>query len=134
MDRLAPGELVAGDKKAFSLALPRDVKIDQALTDIVFASGPVSASDLANYVRARVREGTVNIGATATVFDRVKLVDDPARSLFVRIFPGPSGRGSRMEIRDVTTPLAPAMSSTAEQWRKFGLSPDGKLLDPEHLR
>jgi hypothetical protein len=134
LDRLAPGELIPGDKKAFTIVLPRDVKVDQALTDVVFASGPVSASDLANYVSFRVRDGTKSIGATATVFDQVKAVEDPSRTLFVRIFPGPSGRGSRIEVRDITAPPPPAPSNTAEQWKKFGLSPDGKLLDPQHLR
>jgi hypothetical protein len=133
-DRLAPGELIPGDKKAFTILLPRDVKVDQALTNVVFASSQVSASDLANYVRARVRDGTVNVGATATVFDQVKAVDDPIRTLFIRILPGPSGRGARIEVRDVTPPTFPALSSTAERWKQFGLSPDGKFIDPQHLR
>jgi hypothetical protein len=133
-DRLAPGELIAGNKKAFTIVLPRDVKIEQPLTNVVFASSQVSASDLANYVRARVRDGTVNIGATATVFDQVKAVDDPTRTLFIRIFPGPEGRGARIEVRDVTPPVLPALSSTAERWKQFGLTTDGKFIDPQHLR
>jgi hypothetical protein len=133
VDHLAPGELIAGEKRAFTIVLPRDLNVDQVLTDVVFASGLVSASDLANYVRGRVRDGTVSVGATATIFDQVKAVDDPGRTLFIRIFPGPSGRGARIEIRDVTPPVSPSLSSTAERWRQFGLDPDGKLLDSRHL-
>jgi hypothetical protein len=133
VDRLAPGELVPGTEKAFSIVLPRGVRIDQALTDVVFASGSVNASDVANYIRARVQGGTVSVGAFATVFDQVKAIDDPVRSLFVRIFPGPSGQGARIEVRNVTPPAAPSLSSTAERWKQFGLDPSGKLLDPQHL-
>jgi hypothetical protein len=134
VDHLAAGELVAGDRKAFTLVLPRDVRVDQGLTDVVFASGLVSASDLANYIRHRVRDGTVSVGATATIFDQVKAVDDPGRTLFIRIVAGPNGQGARIEVRDVTPPLEPNLSGTAERWRQFGLDPNGKLLDPQHLR
>ncbi len=134
VDRLAPGELIPGDKTAFAILLPREVTIDQALTEVVFASGPVGASDLANYMRPRVRDGSVSIGASATVFDQVKAVDDPSRLLFIRIFPGPMGRGARMEIRNVTPPPLPDLPSTAERWKQMGLTPEGKVLDPKHLQ
>jgi hypothetical protein len=133
VDRLLPGELVPGDKKAFWILLPKDVKIDQALLDVVFASGPVNASDLANYVRNRVRDGTVSIGATATVFDQVKPVDEPTHTLFIRIFPGPGGRGARIEVRNTTQRPIPEGGTEEERWKEFGLRPDGKLLDPQHL-
>ena len=134
VDRLAPGELVPGDQRAFGIALPKDVKIDQALPEVVFASGPVSASDLANYVRARVGDGTVSIGATATVFDQVKPAGDPAHVLYVRIFSGPGGRGARVEVRNVTPRPLPDLPNAAERWKQFGLSPEGKILDPQHLQ
>jgi hypothetical protein len=134
VDRLAPGELVTGDKKAFAIALPRDLTIDQALPEVVFASGPVGASDLANYVRARVRDGAVTVGATATVFDQVKPIDDPSRLLYIRIFSGPMGRGARMEVRNVTPPPLPNLPNEAERWKQMGLSPDGRILDPKHLQ
>jgi hypothetical protein len=133
VDSLGPGELIPGDKRAFGLLLPRDVKVDQALTEVIFASGPVSASDLANYVRARVRDGTVGIGATATVFDQVRAVDDPTRLLFIRIISGPSGRGARIEVRNVTPRVAPELPNDVERWKQFGAGPDGKILDPQHL-
>jgi hypothetical protein len=134
VDRLAPGELIPGDKKAFDILLPRDVKIDQALTEVVYASGPVEATDLANYVRARVREGSVSVGASATVFDQVKAIDDSSRLLFIRIYPGPMGRGARMEMRNVTPPPLPDLPSPAERWKQMGLTPEGKVLDPKHLQ
>ncbi len=134
VDRLAPGELIPGDKKAFAIVLPRDLTVDQALTDVVSASGPVGASDLANYVRARVRDGSVSVGATATVFEQVKAIDDPTRILFIRIFPGPMGRGARMEVRNVTPPPLPNLPSPEERWKQMGLTPEGKVLDPKHLQ
>jgi hypothetical protein len=135
VDRLAPGELIPGDKKAFAILLPREVTVDQALTEVVFASGPVGASDLANYVRARVRDGAVSVGASATVFDQVKAIDDPSRLLFIRIFSGPMGRGARMEVRNITPPPPqPNSPSPAERWKQMGLGPDGRVLDPTHLQ
>jgi hypothetical protein len=134
VDRLAPGELVPGDKKAFSIVLPKGVTITQALKDVVFASGPVNASDLANYVRARIRDGTVSVGATSTVYDQVKTDADPSLTLSIRIHPGPMGKGAYIEVRDVTPPPLPNLPNDAERWKQFGLSPEGKILDPKHLR
>jgi hypothetical protein len=134
VDRLAPGELIPWDKKAFAIVLPRDLTVDHALPEVVWASGPVGASDLANYVRARVRDGAVTVGATATVFDQVKPIDDPSRLLYIRIFSGPMGRGARMEVRNVTPPPLPNLPNEEERWKQMGLSPDGKILDPKHLQ
>jgi hypothetical protein len=134
VDRLAPGELIPGTAKAFGIVLPRDLQVDQALTDVVFASGPINAADLANYVRARVTEGDVSVGATATVFDKVKVNGAPNRLLFVRIYAGPMGRGAHVEVRDVTPPPLPDLPNVESRWKQVGLSPDGKLLDPQHLK
>jgi hypothetical protein len=134
VDRLAPGELLPGTAKAFAIVLPRDMRVDQSLTDVVFASGPVNAADLANYVRARVRDGDVSVGANATVFDKVRAVDVPNRLLFVRIFPGPMGRGAHLEIRDVTPAPLQDLPNEESRWKQVGLSPDGRLLDPQHLK
>jgi hypothetical protein len=134
VDTLAPGELIPGTAKAFSILLPRDLHVDQALTDVVFASGPVNATDLANYVRARVRDGDVSVGATATVFDKVKAIDAPDRLLFVRIFAGPMGRGAHIEVRNVTPPPMPDLPNEESRWKQVGLTPDGRLLDPQHLK
>ncbi len=134
VDSLAPGELVSGTAKAFAIVLPRDLHIDQALTDVIFASGPVNAADLANYVRARVREGDVSVGATATIFDKVKSIDAPNRLLSIRIFSGPMGRGAHIEIRDVTPHPPPDLPNEESRWKQVGLSPDGRLIDPQHLK
>jgi hypothetical protein len=133
IDSLAPGELIPGDKKAFAIVLPKDVKIDQAFPDVIFASGPVSASDLANYVRARVRDGSASIGATATVFDQVKAEGEATRLLAIRIYSGPGGRGARIVVRDITPPPIPNLPSEEERWKQFGMGTDGKFLDPKHL-
>ncbi len=134
-DRLAPGELIPGDKKAFGIVLPRDLHVDQSLPSLFYASGPVNASDLANYVRARVKGGDVSVGAAATVFDGVTVDSDAdaGRILVVRVFPGPMGRGAHIEVRDVTPPPVPQASSTAERWRRMGLTPEGRVLDPTQL-
>ena len=65
-DHLAPGELVEGKEKAFGLVLPRDLRLQKSFQSVVFAWGPSNATDVSNYVRARVKDGTVSAGTVGT--------------------------------------------------------------------
>jgi hypothetical protein len=130
-DRLAPGELLEGTEKAFGLTLPRRVHVDQAFVDVVYASGDPRPEAVANYVRARVRMGTVQIGAASTLFERVQIPGSPGREYSIRVAPGERGDGCRVDLRDVTPPALPP--TEVERWRAVGLTPQGKILDPTHL-
>src|SRR4051812_10196355 len=59
VDHLGAGELVEGSERAFGLVLPRDVRVESRIVDLVLADANVAPEAVANYVRARVREGTV---------------------------------------------------------------------------
>jgi hypothetical protein len=131
-DHLGEGELLEGTQKAFGILLPRRLKIDQAFVDVVFASGEARPDAVANYIRARVRMGTVHIGAANTLFERVQVPENPGREISIRVATGDNGRGCVVELRDVTPPK-PLEGSETDKWRAVGLSPDGKLLDPQHL-
>jgi hypothetical protein len=131
-DHLAEGELLEGTEKAFGLTLPRQVKVDSRFVDLVYASGAPRPDAVANYIRARVRYGTVRIGAANTLFEKVQMPEAPGREISIRVAAGDNGRGCVIEMRDVTPPK-PLEGSEVDKWRAVGLSPDGKILDPQHL-
>lgn len=132
-DHLGEGELLEGKEKAFGLTLPQRVKIDSAFTDLVYASGDARADAVANYIRARVRYGTVRIGAANTLFEKVQLPERPGHEVSIRVAPGDNGRGCLIEMREIIAPK-PLPGSEADKWRAIGMTPEGKLIDPQHLQ
>ncbi len=136
VDHLAPGELLEGSERAFELPLPRGVHVDGRFVDVVYASGDVPPDALANYVRARVRDGKAITGATGTVFDRVRIPAAPDTYLAIFVRPGPTqpATTSVLEIRNVTEPKAPSLPDEDSRWKAAGLKPGGGMLDPTHLQ
>ncbi len=133
VDHLAPGELLEGKERAFGLPLPRNINVKHRFVDVVYASDPATPDALANYVRARVREGKVTAGATQTVFDRVKVPAQPDKEITIYVRAASGGNGSELEIHDVTPVQAPQLPDEAARWRAAGLKPNGQVLDPQHL-
>jgi hypothetical protein len=134
-DTLDPGELLEGTERAFTLKLPRGVHVEESFAKVVFAQGSLKAADVANYVRSRVRGGSVHVGAAATIFDNVFATDEPTRPLFIHVEPLPRGGGTRIEVRDATPPPPTLQGATeAERWKAAGLTPEGRIADPTHLR
>src|SRR4051812_3268000 len=76
-DHLAEGELIEGTANAFGLVLPRAIHVNQAFVNVVYASGDARPDAVANFIRARVRMGTVRIGAANTLFERVQIPGQP---------------------------------------------------------
>jgi hypothetical protein len=134
VDHLAPGEVPEGKDKAFALVLPRGVTVEHSFVDVIFARGTVPAELLANYVRTRVQDGKVTVGAGRTVFDQVKVPSDPKRLLHIRIDPAADGIGARIEVRDVTPPPPDNLPDEESRWRSAGLKPNGEQLDPKHTQ
>jgi hypothetical protein len=132
-DRLAPGELVDGPLRAFELKLPAGMVIREAFTSVVFAWGPVDPMKLANYLRGQVKGGTISVGAAATVFEQVTVPANSARLLRIRVETAGQGRASQLEVRDITPPPPVPAADDVERWKRVGMTPDGKLLDPAHL-
>ncbi len=132
-DRLAVGELSDGPFHAFELRLPTGVVIREAFAAVVYARGTVDPMKLANYLRAQVTGGTVSVGAAATVFEQVTVPANPKRLLRIRVEPTAQGHEALLEVRDITPPPQDPGASPAERWRRAGMTPDGKLLDPSHL-
>jgi hypothetical protein len=130
-DRLARGELVPGKESAFALVLPRDFELGVRLSTSTTATGKASLEDASNYVRARVADGKIELGANETRFDDVRVPEDPKRLLRIRITKEPFGQ-VRMTIED-TTPLALEPEDEASRMKRVGLTKDGKVIDPSHL-
>ena len=134
VDHLAEGELLEGDAKAFGLILPRGVKIVGGFDDLVIATSDVVPADkCANYVRQRVKEGKITVGAQATVFERVKTAGAPDLELSVRVEPTNGYEGVKIELRRLTQPKAEVLPDDEARWKAAGLKPNGEVLDPKKL-
>jgi hypothetical protein len=133
VDHLAPGELVEGPEKLFALPVPRLMKVSFLFKDRGLAEGRLEPEQVANYVRARVRDGKITTGASNTVFEGVRHPAEPLRLLRVRI---ERARGQcQLEVLDIT-PAAPEPDPGSDEarWRKAGFNPGGKPLDPMHMQ
>jgi hypothetical protein len=133
-DQLAVGELLEGSEQAFGLKLPRGIHIEETFATVVFAQGSLKAADVANYIRSRVTGGAVHVGAAATIFDQVFTPGYPSRPLSIHVEPLPRSGGTRIEVRDTTPPPALEGATEAERWKAAGLTPEGRVADPTHLR
>jgi hypothetical protein len=132
VDHLAPGELVEGTQLAFGVPLPREIQIEQSFVDLVRAKGPVGVHSLAAYFTARLEGGGLREGSEAATFEHVRPRGRPEPELVVRI----AARlgGAFVEIQKVATPASAEPSlDEVTRWRRSGLTPKGKIIDPTHL-
>ena len=134
VDHLAKGELLESGEKALTLPVPRGMHVDHAFREAVYLSGPVSPEDLANFVRSRVREGTVTSGASATMFEGVRVAAAPDKVLNIRVSRSDTSLDGSLTVTDVTPGPAVNLPDEASRWRAAGLTPSGELLDPKNLQ
>lgn len=133
LDRLAPGELVPGSAEAFGFVAPRQLRLERRFPDAAHFAGQASAEAVANYVRERVSVERVEVGVARTVFPKV-IIKGGDQNKFYRIEVVRDGPMTRVVIRDITVPAAPEGLSEEERWKRAGLRPDGKPLDPKKLQ
>ena len=132
VDRLAPGELAEGPTSAFGLMFPQKMRLERRFLDSAHAAGPVPPEAVANYVRQRVEATHVEIGAARTVFPRVRIKGGAPDKLY-RIEVVANGANTLLVLRDVTPPpLEPGLSNE-ERWKRAGMTPEGKPLDPKKM-
>lgn len=134
VDQLAPGELAEGKDKLFGFPVPRRMKITARFGDEAFATGDIAMEDVANYVRARVNAEHIETGPTKTLFTGVKMKRDPdSKQLNIEVlWRGPTR--TELTLYDASK-AKPDPNVTLEQRSKdVGVTPDGKLVDPTHLR
>jgi hypothetical protein len=144
-DHLAPGELVEGTQRALGVLLPQALLVRESFVDAVYASGPTTVEALVPYFRAHLRGGDLHLSPSLATFDHVHAApapeppdgpdharQDPSdRELGIRIATAPDG--ARVDIRDTTPPVLPALPDDAARWKAAGLTPQGKVADPTHL-
>lgn len=133
VDRLTPGELAPGKAVVFGFPVPREMKLEHLYPDAAHIGGNVSPEAVANYVRTRVKTRHVEIGAARTVFPAVSIDGDPTRHTYRIEVIAMSGGRTVLLIRDITAPPMVEGLSQDERWKRAGLSPDGKILDPRSL-
>jgi hypothetical protein len=136
-DHLAPTEAVEGKERAFGLPLPRLSRVEARFDKSVHVLSALSAEELVNFVRARVKDGKVTPGTSSTLLYDVTPIGDPEKriSLDVHAFKGGDGTmHSQMVVRDTTpVPIEPGLTDE-QRWQKAGLTPSGKIVDPKHLQ
>ncbi|XYI00798.1 hypothetical protein ACMHYB_13970 [Sorangium sp. So ce1128] len=131
VDQALPGELAEGVEQAFGLPIPRRMKVRARFPDAVFAVGEIPAERVANYVRTRVLAGNVETGPAKTIFSRATVKSAPQRMIRIEVVS--RAHVSELVVRDETRPPPERGLSVEERWRRNGLTPDGKVLDPTRL-
>ncbi len=127
VDTAQEGELAEGDREAFGLLLPRDLKVKDTFPDAVFAIGSMPLEDVANYVRDRVEAERVDTGPAKTVFRHAKVRRAPAKRVQVEV--SNIGQGKiEVVVRDETPAPAEPGLTQEERWKRAGLTPDGKKV------
>jgi hypothetical protein len=134
VDRLAPGELAAGEGHVFGFEVPAGMKVKGAFLEIAYLEGDVAPEALANYVRERVELQHVEIGVGRTLFPRARIKNGAPDRLYDLEVAPTRGR-TELVIRDVTPrPKNPPGMTNEERWRQAGRSLDGKPLDLSEFR
>jgi hypothetical protein len=130
-DHLAPGELLEGTEQAFGITLPRGMHVDDTFAKVVYASGPMGLKPLVDYLRAHLQGGDLSEGEWSATFNHVYAPgrSDPLLSVHI----GTARDVVRVEFRDVTPPDLPSLPDDAARYRRAGLTPSGRVLDPTHL-
>jgi hypothetical protein len=133
-DRLLPGELAEGDGDLFGLRLPKEMRLEARFPTSAHATGLVEANKLVDYVKRRILVRHVELAGSRTVFDKARIKGTHQKQLF-RIEIIPKGRRSKLAIELLNPAKPPAEKglSEAERWRRVGLTPDGKQLNPKQL-
>jgi hypothetical protein len=131
VDHLAPDELVEGTDQVFGLTLPRSLGLSYSFVSVVLANGPLTIHPVAKYFRARVEGGTFREGVESATFEHATVPGKPGVELGIQITTTPGG--VHVEIRNTTPPPVPNLPDEAARWRRVGLTPTGRILDPTHL-
>lgn len=135
-DSLAKGEAVEGPDKAYALPLPRFARITFRGQSSVTVTSSLTPEELVNFVRARVKGGEVTTGSGATRLASVVVASEPQRVLTIEIraVAPITGARSQMIVNDTTPPPDDPKLTEEERWKKAGLTPQGKILDPKQLQ
>jgi hypothetical protein len=130
-DRLAPKELLESKTIVFGLPLPVGMQVVVNSGARIDVTGPAEQEQVTRYFQARVKGGKLFPGAHASDFRGVTAPSAPGRLLDLHVEQDHALTGVIM--RDVTAGDA-AVVPASEAYRLNGLTPDGKLADPNHMQ
>jgi hypothetical protein len=135
-DRLAKGEIPEGKERAFTLPLPLHSSVKARFPGSIHVASAHTQEELSNFVRARVKDGKTSSGASETRFEKVVAISDPTHTLSIEVRSTAllGEFRSQMIVNDVTPPPPDPNLTNEDRWKKAGLTPDGKLLDPKHMQ
>lgn len=130
-DRLPPGRLLEGTEQAFGLHIPKEMSLQAHFSDSAQAVGRVSADDLLEYIQHRILARHVEMAPGKWIFPQAHIKGGDQRLLRIEI--DQRGPDTRLYLRDITPPPPVEGLSEAERWRRAGLTPEGRLIDPQNL-
>ncbi len=141
VDRLAPGELEAGDEIAFGLPIPKGMRVVRRFSDSTHAKGKVDHDELVAYLKRRLATSHLTYEPDKVVFPEVRIRNEvgkgtgkaaPDTTLRVEVWADRDMTWLR--VTDTTVPPVVEGLTDAERWRRAGMHPDGSPLDPDSLK
>jgi hypothetical protein len=136
VDRLAAGEIPEGRERAFTLPLPLHSTVKARFPGSVHVASTHSYDELVKFVAAHVTEGSIEKHAAESRFDKVIVKTDPSKRLSIDVRRAliNADYETQLVVTDITpAPEPPGMTDT-DRWKKAGLTPEGKPLDPKTLQ
>lgn len=135
-DRLAAGEIPEGREKAFTLSLPLHSTVKARFPDSIHVASQHTPEELTKFIAARVKDGTRSSSATETRFDKVVATKDATKTLVIEIRSAPAMTDykSQIVVKDITPAPEQPGTTDADRWKKAGMTPDGKLLNPKQMQ
>jgi len=129
-DRLPPGELLEGTESTFGFAVPKGMSLFQSPKSATI-TGPVDFDALTSYVKDRIAVRHAEMIGDELYFRNAHIRgrEDSVFELSIRS----RGSTSVLLIKDKTL-KPPTFGLTQEQrWKKEGLRPSGRLIDPNQM-
>jgi hypothetical protein len=130
-DHLADGELLEGTAIALGVTLPRGIKIDETFGTTVYASGSVRLHPFVEYLRAHLKDGELREGEASATFKDVTPAGKDGPRLTIHL--GRVRDYIQVDMHDETPPVLPPLPDDAARWKRVGLTPSGRIMDPHHL-
>jgi hypothetical protein len=114
--------------------LPRGFVVKRTFNDSVAAVGPSPLDLVEAYIRRRVEVDRIEAGPVRTVFERVRVRGDGPERHWLRIEMDARPNGSEIVVRDITPPPDTPGLAPDERWKRAGLGPGGKQLNPSEYQ
>lgn len=113
------------------MLLPKAMRIIRREPLSVHCEGTVQPERVANYLRQNVVSKTVEIGSVKTIFEGALVKGSTAPLLRIEV--EKVDRGTRLVVRNLTSPKADPFLTPEDAWKHYGFDGEGKRFDPRKL-